>query len=100
MSPLVARQPRAIRRPRQRIVQRYAAVIFPHRRTSSVIARWLLHCTAGLFLGGIVLFSGGLYLIVFTGKLIHWAIVPSGGLLLMAAWLLLAIVAVRISPRP
>jgi uncharacterized membrane protein YgdD (TMEM256/DUF423 family) len=60
----------------------------------------LLHCTAGLFLMGIVLFSGGLYLIVFTGKLIHWAIVPSGGLLLMTAWLSLALVAVRISLRP
>lgn len=40
--PLVSRQPRALRPPRQeqreQIVHRYAAGLFPHHRTSSVIA--------------------------------------------------------------
>ncbi len=43
------------------------------------------------FLAGIILFSGSLYLLAFTG--IHWigAITPLGGLGLLAGWLLLAI---------
>lgn len=42
------------------------------------------------FLAGTTLFSGGLYLFVFTGNLGHWSIVPSGGLFLIVAWLALA----------
>jgi uncharacterized membrane protein YgdD (TMEM256/DUF423 family) len=41
---------------------------------------------------GTLLFSGGLYVIVFAGTAIHWAIVPSGGLLLIVAWLVVAAV--------
>lgn len=49
-------------------------------------------CAAGiLFVLGIVGFSGGLYLHAFTGKFIHWSIVPAGGLLLIAGWIALAI---------
>jgi uncharacterized membrane protein YgdD (TMEM256/DUF423 family) len=44
-----------------------------------------------LFAAGIVLFSGGLYLDVFTGEFYHWAIVPSGGLALIGGWVFLAI---------
>ena len=48
-----------------------------------------------LFAAGTVLFCGGLYLNVFAGTMIHWAIVPSGGLLLAAAWLAMAVTAWR-----
>jgi len=43
------------------------------------------------FLAGIVLFSGSLYLLAYTG--VRWlgAITPLGGLCLLAGWLLLAI---------
>ena len=51
-------------------------------------SRWLA-AAATLFTAGVLAFSGGLYLIVFTGDAIHWAIVPSGGVLLMAGWLAL-----------
>ena len=40
---------------------------------------------------GLALFSGGLYLIVVTGTAIHWAIVPSGGLIMIIGWLLIAV---------
>jgi uncharacterized membrane protein YgdD (TMEM256/DUF423 family) len=39
---------------------------------------------------GILLFSGGLYSMVFLGKMGHWAIVPSGGLCFMIGWFALA----------
>ena len=38
------------------------------------------------FLIGTVLFSGGLYSMVFLGFMGHWSIVPSGGLSLMIGW--------------
>lgn len=44
-----------------------------------------------LFTAGIILFSGGLYLDVFTGEFFHWAIVPSGGLALIVGWVFVAI---------
>jgi uncharacterized membrane protein YgdD (TMEM256/DUF423 family) len=40
-----------------------------------------------LFLVGIGLFSGGLYSMVFLGKMGHWAIVPLGGLCFLLGWL-------------
>jgi uncharacterized membrane protein YgdD (TMEM256/DUF423 family) len=44
----------------------------------------------GLFVAGIVIFSGSLYLLAFTG--IRWlgAITPLGGLAFLAGWLCLA----------
>ena len=44
-----------------------------------------------LICGGLLFFSGGLYLIVFAGNALHWAIVPLGGLTLVAAWIVVAI---------
>ncbi len=44
---------------------------------------------AGLFTGGIVLFSGSLYLLVLTQKKWLGAITPIGGLLLTGGWLAL-----------
>ncbi|MFM7073641.1 MAG: DUF423 domain-containing protein [Planctomycetota bacterium] len=54
----------------------------------------LLVASASLFTAGVVAFSGGLYLIVFAGTPVHWAIVPTGGLLLILGWLALAATAV------
>jgi uncharacterized membrane protein YgdD (TMEM256/DUF423 family) len=42
------------------------------------------------FLGGIVLFSGSLYLLALTGTTIWGAITPIGGLCFIAGWALLA----------
>lgn len=63
------------------------------------IAGWALEkfeagifSTAGwLFLAGIVLFSGSLYALAFTGTRWFGAITPFGGLAFLAGWLLLAI---------
>jgi uncharacterized membrane protein YgdD (TMEM256/DUF423 family) len=63
----------------------------------------LVHVSGTLFLLGVVGFSGGLYLMVFAGTSIHWAIVPGGGLLLIVAWFVLALAALlpsKNSARP
>jgi uncharacterized membrane protein YgdD (TMEM256/DUF423 family) len=44
---------------------------------------------------GILLFSGSLYVMTLTGARALGAVTPLGGLLLLAAWLLLAFAAVR-----
>lgn len=49
-----------------------------------------LTVAASLFVAGIAAFSGGLYLIVFTGHAVHWSIVPAGGVMLIAGWIALA----------
>lgn len=48
-----------------------------------------------LFLGGIALFSGSLYLLALTG--IGWlgAVTPAGGVLFLAGWICLAVSAFR-----
>jgi uncharacterized membrane protein YgdD (TMEM256/DUF423 family) len=48
----------------------------------------LLQGGAALLLIGTILFSGGLYLFVFAGTFLHWAIVPAGGLLLILGWII------------
>lgn len=62
----------------------------------------LLSAGMWLLVIGLTLFSGGLYLIVLLGTAIHWAIVPSGGLIMIIAWLLvaLALAATRHSDAP
>ena len=52
-----------------------------------------LDTTAVLWLGGIFLFSGSLYLLCFTGITKFGAVTPIGGVLLIAGWirLLLAV---------
>jgi uncharacterized membrane protein YgdD (TMEM256/DUF423 family) len=49
----------------------------------SVFAPWL-------FLGGIFLFSGSLYIMALTGRRKLGAITPLGGLLLLAGWIAIA----------
>ncbi len=44
----------------------------------------------GLFLTGIVIFSGSLYLLAVTGNRMLGAITPIGGLAFIAGWLVLA----------
>jgi uncharacterized membrane protein YgdD (TMEM256/DUF423 family) len=52
---------------------------------------------AMLFLAGVALFSGLLYVLVFTGPAWKWlgAVVPFGGLSLVVAWLALAVGSLR-----
>ena len=50
-----------------------------------------LGTTGWLWLGGIVIFSGSLYTLCFTGITKLGAVAPLGGLLLMAGWLSLAL---------
>ena len=56
---------------------------------STQIADPKLNCVGGLFIAGIILFSGSLYLLAATG--IKWlgAITPLGGLSFLVGWLLL-----------
>jgi uncharacterized membrane protein YgdD (TMEM256/DUF423 family) len=59
-----------------------------------VATRWpdsvLLRSSGWLMLAGIVLFSGSLYLLSFTGQRWLGAVTPLGGLAFIAAWVLLA----------
>lgn len=59
------------------------------RKTISTLA-------VSLFAGGILFFSGSLYALALTD--IHWlgTITPVGGLLLMAGWLWIALVAYKV----
>lgn len=52
-----------------------------------------LSLTAWLFLGGILLFSGSLYTLCFTGITKMGAVAPIGGLLFIAGWLRLLLAA-------
>jgi uncharacterized membrane protein YgdD (TMEM256/DUF423 family) len=56
-------------------------------------SRWW-QASASFFTAGVAGFSGGLYLIVFAGTAVHWAIVPTGGMLLILGWLALAVAAI------
>ena len=49
---------------------------------------------ASLFLAGIVLFSGGLYLRAFTGSFVF--LIPFGGAAFIAGWIALAITALKL----
>jgi len=55
----------------------------------------LIPLSGWLFLLGIILFSGSLYVLSLTGKRWLGAITPLGGLAFLAGWLLLAIGALQ-----
>ena len=55
---------------------------------------WLVRLAGWLFTAGIVLFPGSLYALALTGAPALGAITPLGGLLLLAGWGCLAIVAI------
>jgi uncharacterized membrane protein YgdD (TMEM256/DUF423 family) len=50
-----------------------------------------LRIAGGLFLAGILLFSGSLYLLAVTGMRWLGAVTPFGGVALLAGWVLLAL---------
>ena len=54
----------------------------------------LLTAAGWFFTGGIILFSGSLYLLAFTGITVLGAITPLGGLAFLAAWACLLIAAI------
>ncbi len=51
---------------------------------------WQVHWAGYLFIAGIVLFSGSLYVLVLTDTAWLGAITPLGGLAFISGWLLLA----------
>ena len=51
-----------------------------------------------LFVAGIVIFSGSLYVLVLTGARWLGAVTPIGGLCLIAGWAVLAVGALRAAP--
>lgn len=55
---------------------------------------------AWLFLAGVLLFSGSLYLMAFTGIRALGMVTPMGGVLLMAGWAALAWAGWRMGERP
>ncbi len=66
-------------------------------------SRWstpLLPWAGGLFLFGMLVFSGSLYLIVFTQVRTWGAITPIGGVALLAGWACVAIAACRGTDLP
>ena len=58
-----------------------------------------LPLAAGAYAGGIVLFSGGLYLLALTGVRAFALAVPVGGIALLAGWLFIAIYALMLDRR-
>jgi uncharacterized membrane protein YgdD (TMEM256/DUF423 family) len=61
----------------------------------TVRASTMISVAGGLMLAGILLFSGSLYLICFTGIRSFGMVAPIGGTAFIAAWLLLAIGVLR-----
>ena len=61
------------------------AALIPHVQSKSMAA------AGWLFIAGIVLFSGSLYLLAVTGVTILGAITPIGGVAFLAGWACLAI---------
>lgn len=58
--------------------------------TQYVTRSRLAMASAVLMLLGTVGFSGGLYSMVFAHEIIHWSIVPIGGMLFILSWISLA----------
>ena len=66
-----------------------------------VLTVWLISVTQGVwstyagyfFIVGTIIFSGSLYMLVFTGVKMWGAVTPIGGILLLLGWLFLAIAA-------
>jgi len=54
---------------------------------------WMVSTAGWLFTAGIVLFSGSLYLLAFTGVTVLGAITPIGGLAFLLGWAFLAVAA-------
>ncbi|WP_138496296.1 DUF423 domain-containing protein [Paenibacillus pinistramenti] len=65
--------------------------ILSHLWGESGRLRW----AARLFLAGIILFSGSLYVLSITGVSVLGAITPLGGAAFLSAWILIAVTALR-----
>lgn len=57
----------------------------------------LARAACGMFLAGILFFSGGLYAISLADTIGHWSIVPMGGMMFLIGWFLLFLSACRVS---
>jgi len=66
------------------------AAAVPFQPTGGTSAGWL-------FLGGIVLFSGSLYLMTLTGIRALGAVTPLGGVLFLAGWIAIGLAAVHLA---
>lgn len=60
----------------------------------------IIPLSAFAMLLGVVFFSGGLYSMVFANQIIHWAIVPIGGSILILGWSVLLFGALTQSAKP
>lgn len=60
----------------------------------------LLSTAAGLFIAGVMLFSGSLYALSLSGIRAFGAVTPFGGVALLAGWALLAVAGPRALSRP
>jgi uncharacterized membrane protein YgdD (TMEM256/DUF423 family) len=58
-------------------------------------AGWLVSTAGVLFLAGIIIFSGSLYAMTFTGARWLGAVTPLGGVCFILGWVVLAVVALR-----
>ena len=65
------------------------AAVIAARAPGGTIAGWL-------FLGGIALFSGSLYVMTVTGKRALGAVTPLGGLLFLAGWIAIVVAALGV----
>jgi uncharacterized membrane protein YgdD (TMEM256/DUF423 family) len=68
--------------------------VFIPQRSADPYKGWI----CGLLAVGIVLFSGSLYALALTGNRMLGAITPIGGVSFIAAWVLLAVTALRSRP--
>ena len=71
-----------------RVLLAVAVAVDRYPKSSATLAGWL-------FVAGIVLFSGSLYLLSLTGVRVLGAITPLGGLAFLAGWAILAWTALR-----
>ncbi len=72
------------------------AVALLLRNADAAAAKWL-HWAGYSFIGGVLIFSGSLYAICFSGITKFGATAPIGGLLMIAGWVLLLLVAGKVS---
>ncbi len=61
---------------------------------------WLIRTAGWLFTGGIVLFSGSLYVLALSGMTALGAVTPLGGLAFLGGWACLALAALALAGAP
>lgn len=62
---------------------------------STLVPGWLPLLSGWLFLAGIAIFSGSLYLLAMTGIRLFGAFTPIGGVLFLLGWLTLGLAALK-----